>query len=467
MTKLPPLSARAELALELQNRRQARKSFAGFVDYVRPDYIWSDFARSVCAELDAFIRDMAAGKRPILILGAPPQHGKSELVSRLLPAYIFGLNPNIRIGGLSYGASLAIDMNRDVQRVMMGDRYHRLFPATRLNDRRVVTVESDAKRNSDEFEIVGHRGSYVCAGVGGALTGKSLDLGIIDDPIKNAQEARSKLVKDGVWSWYTSTFLTRLSKNSGQIIMATRWALDDLSGRIIEKYPRARVVNFPAIDADGNALVPELHPLAKLLEMKQTMTEYFWSAMYQQNPIPDGGGDFQPEEIVIVDALPSGLQFVRGWDLASSIKKQADYTATVKIGIKEGIVYIAHAKRFRGRPDEVAKTIRLLADTDEATRTSIPQDPGQAGKAQVASLSKLLQGKRVTFSPETGDKRTRAEPIAAQVNAGNVRMLRGAWNADLLEELAAFPNVEHDDQVDALSRAYNEATASSYSLKGL
>jgi hypothetical protein len=272
--------------------------------YIDEDYIVSDFSRTVCLELEQFYRDVKAGLRPILIIQAPPQHGKSQIVSRSLPAWLFGIDPDLAIGGLSYGKDLASDMNRDVQRIMMSDEYGILFPASQLNSRRVVTIDVEAKRNSEVFEIVNRRGRYICAGVGGPLTGKKLDIGTIDDPIKNAQEALSDTTKDGIWNWYVTTFLTRLSKNSGQIVMATSWATDDLSGRIIEKNPRAKVLKFKAISDDGKALVPELHPIEKLLETKSILGEYFWNALYQQSPTKLGGNLIKTETFGSYSTLP-------------------------------------------------------------------------------------------------------------------------------------------------------------------
>ena len=443
----------SEAAAELLARRRARRSLHDFICYQNPEYIPSAFSRSVCDALDRFLVEVEAGTRPILCLGAPPQHGKSEIVSRNLPAYAFGHNPNFRIGGLSYAFPLATNMNRDIQRIMMSERYGNVFPETALNSRRVVSVEIEAKRNSEEFEIVGHRGGYIGQGVGGPLTGKALDIGIIDDPIKNAKEANSRTVKEAIWDWYTSTFLTRLSKQSGQIIMATRWATDDLTGRILEKYDRAVNLIYPAIDEEGEALVPELHPIDKLRETEKTLGQYYWSALYQQSPVPRGGGMFKPAHIEIVDALPAGMKMVRGWDLAAS-KNAGDWTAGVKIGVKNGVVYIADVRRQQGSPDEV-EALLISTGKMDGCKQSIPQDPGQAGKSQKAYLSRRLQGISFEFSLESGDKATRADPIAAQINAGNVRMLKGDWNEALIHEMETFPMGRHDDQVDALSRAYN------------
>lgn len=455
MNSSQPLSSRAEAAKELLARRQARGRLYSFIQYLKPDYILSDFARTVCDALDEFLIDMADGKRPILCIGAPPQHGKSEIVSRFLPAYAFGRNPDMRIGGLSYAFPLATNMNRDVQRIMLSPEYERIFPGSALNKKRVVTVEVEAKRNSEEFEIVGHRGSYIGQGVGGPLTGKSLDLGIVDDPIKNAKEAASHTVKEGIWNWYTSTFMTRLSKSSGQIIMATRWATDDLTGRILARGGRAQWLSFKAINDQGEALIPELHPIDKLLETRDTLGAYQWEALYQQSPTPREGGMFKPHNIQIIDALPAGLRFVRGWDLAAS-RLAGDWTAGVKMATQDGITYIANVARIRGGADEVEALIGSTAQLDGVdTKQSLPQDPGQAGKAQASYLSRQLQGVSFEFSTESGDKAVRADPFSAQVNAGNVRMVRAPWNQDLVEELQQFPHGAHDDMVDACSRAFN------------
>ncbi|SUC31959.1 Terminase-like family [Providencia rettgeri] len=211
----------------------ARRCLHEFIQYINPDYITSYFSETVCNELDKFIEGMMNGERPILILGAPPQHGKSDIVSRYLPAYFFGKYPNMRIGALSYSADLASEMNADVQRIMSSEEYQQLFPNSWLGNKPINGVS--VKRNADAFGIANHRGGYVCAGVGGPLTGKKVDLGIIDDPIKNSKEALSPTVKKSIWNWYVSTFKTRLSKSSGEIIMATRWATDDLSGQVIDK----------------------------------------------------------------------------------------------------------------------------------------------------------------------------------------------------------------------------------------
>ncbi|MBR1694479.1 MAG: terminase family protein, partial [Selenomonas sp.] len=194
--------------LEAIQKEQARRSMARFALYTDPRYKMNWHHRLICDRLDQWIRH----KIKRLMIFMPPRHGKSELVSRKLPAYIFGINPDASIIGTSYSADLATAMNRDVQRIIDSEIYNSLFPETTLNGSNIRTVSGSALRNSDKFEIVGHRGMYRSAGVDGGITGMGGDYIIIDDPIKNRQDANSQTMRQHVWDWYTSTLYTRLEK---------------------------------------------------------------------------------------------------------------------------------------------------------------------------------------------------------------------------------------------------------------
>jgi hypothetical protein len=276
----------------------ARRDIKYFIAYTYRNYIFARFNIEIMQALNDFFIELEEGKRPILIIQAPPQHGKSELASRNFPAFAFGKNPNYRIAGCSYNSDLATSMNRDVQRIMLSDEYKEIFPNSSLNKRRIVTIDNQPLRNSERFDIVDASGYYVCAGVGGALTGKSVDIGIIDDPTKNMQEARSETIKKTLIDWYQTVFLTRLSKNSGQLIMATRWAIDDLIGYIIEKNKdneRVKILKFAAINENGEALHKGLHPIEQLRDMKNSLDSGSWSALYQQEPVIEGGNLIKSE----------------------------------------------------------------------------------------------------------------------------------------------------------------------------
>lgn len=408
---------------------------------------------------------MVAGERPILILGAPPQHGKSDIVSRYLPAYVFGRYPDLRIAGLSYAMSLASNMNRDVQRIMMSPEYGRVFPDTKLPIKRVVTVEGQPKRNSEEFEIVGHRGAYVGQGVGGPLTGKRVDLGIIDDPIKNAKEALSSTVKEAIWNWYISTFLTRMSKNSGQIIMATRWATDDLSGRVLAKYERARSLVFPAIDRHGKALVPALHPIEKLIETKSTLGDYFWSAMYQQSPKTIGGAIFKDDGVryYLPKDLPKKFdKVIHSWDMTFKDSEGTDYVVGQVWGKVGANAFLLHQVRDRlSFTKTIAAVKKMAADYPEGRRKLVEDKAN--GPAVIDALKDEVSG-LIPVEPD-GSKVARAHAITAEWEAGNIWIPHpdiAPWVKDFVETVTTFPACAYDDEVDAMTQAIRDL----YKTKG-
>ncbi|EMM6385818.1 phage terminase large subunit [Morganella morganii] len=437
-------------------REIARRSLHEFIQYINPEYITSHFSETVCASLDNFLIEMMAGKRPILILGAPPQHGKSDIVSRYLPAYFFGKYPDMRVAGLSYGKDLASDMNRDVQRIMMSEEYKALFPESCLNAKRVVTVEIEAKRNSETFEIVGRKGAYISQGIGGPLTGKKVDLGIIDDPIKNAKEALSPVTKKATWNWYISTFKTRLSKNSGEIIMATRWATDDLSGRVIDSSDKAKVLAFPAINERGEALVPELHPIDSLLEKKVLFGDYFWSAMYQQTPKPGDGQIFHEEfaRYYLPKDLPDTFdEVIHSWDMTFKDSDGTDYVVGQVWGKKGANAYLLYQIRKRMSFTETLKAVKLLAEKYPQARRKLVEDKAN-GPAVIDTLKTTVSG-LVPIEPD-GSKIARAHACTAEWEAGNVWLPHkdiAPWVTETVEEITTFPFAGHDDTVDAMTQA--------------
>ncbi len=449
----------ARLQAELQRRmlqaELARRGFADFVSYTFPGYQHSAFSLAVSTALDEFLRDVVAGLRPVLLLAAPPQHGKSELVSRRFPAYIFGKLPDTRLAACSYAADLAQDMNRDVQRIMMDDLYGDLFPEIRLNPKRVVTVESQARRNSERFDISGHRGYYVCAGVRGPLTGKSMDIGIIDDPIKSEEEARSPAVKKTIMAWYRTVFLTRMSKNSGHIIMATRWAMDDLTGVVAKNNPRARVLAFPAINEAGEALVPELHPLEKLLETKASLTPTQWSALYQQRPVPEGGAIFQEAWVRRwnMGNLPESFdEIVLSWDLTFKDTDGSDFVVGQVWGRKGVGYYLLHQVRDRMSYTVSRTAIQSMAEHYPQALGVLVEDKAN-GPAVMDDLKDKVPG-LVPVQPD-GSKVARAYAVTPLWSAGNVYVPEddyAPWVPDFVAEVVTFPAGANDDQVDAMTQ---------------
>ena len=406
----------------------------------------------------------------------PPRHGKSELVSRRLPAYILGKHPDAQIIACSYSADLAQRMNRDTQRIIDDPRYAALFPGTQLFGANVRTVaQGTYLRNSDIFEVVGRRGTYRSAGVGGGITGMGFDFGIIDDPVKNRAEAESKVYREALWEWYTSTFYTRQEKDGAILVTCTRWHMDDLAGRLLE-YAQAEdgdtwtVIDFPAVKEDdhdpkdtravGDALWPDKYNVERLAKIKTVLGAYQWAALYQQRPAPVEGGMFKRAAIEIVDAIPAGGQWVRWWDRAASAKK-GDYSVGVLMTEVSDVFYVADVQRGQWASEERDAIIKQTAAID-AQRTSgkcvtwSEQEPGSSGLDAARAFVKLLAGYAVDYETSTGSKEVRAMPFASQWNAGNVKLLRGPWNAVYLDELTSFPFGTHDDQVDGSSGAFGK-----------
>lgn len=463
------MTSKSDAARELLRRRMARKSLLGFIRFINPDYIISDFSITTCAALEKFVDDCMAGLRPVLILQAPPQHGKSDIVSRYLPAFVFGHYPDLRVAGLSYAKDLASDMNRDVQRIMMSPEYKILFPGSALNAKRVVSVEVEAKRNSETFEIVGHNGSYVGQGVGGPLTGKRVDFGIIDDPIKNSKEALSQVTKESIWKWYGSTFLTRLSKNAGHIIMATRWATDDLSGRVLAANPKASLLSFPAINDKGEALIPDLHPAEKLLETKAILGDYFWSAMYQQSPKTIGGAIFKDSGVQYY--LPSDLpkkfdKVIQSWDMTFKDSEGTDFVAGQVWGKLGANAYLLGRRKERmSFTKSKAAVVEMTAKFPEAKRKLIEDKAN--GPAIIDSLKDVISG-IIPVEPD-GSKIARAHAVTAYWEAKNVWLPHpdiAPWVEEFVAEVTTFPAGAHDDEVDAMTQALRDLYTASKGLWG-
>ena len=443
----------------------ARRNLEDFIRFTYPNYDFGWFNEELAATLTQFVQDVVDGKQPRLMIFAPPRSGKSEQVSRRLPAWALGKHPDLQFIGASYSADLANRMSRDVQRIIEGDNYAHVFPNVKLPSK----GDTQNTRTQDLFEIVGHKGAYRAAGVGGGITGMGADIGVIDDPVKDAKEANSKTYRDSVWEWYTTTFYTRLSPKSGILLCMTRWHEDDLAGRLLEAAKNDdgdqwQVIDYPAIaESDekhrkqGDALHPERFSLDRLTKIMQAIGSRAWNALYQGRPTAASGGMFKTDQLEIVDVLPATAKKVcRGWDLAAT-KDGGDYTAGVKIWDgADGYFYVEDVERGQWDTDVVDSTLKLTANLDgKLTAIRLPQDPGAAGKTVAKSHTRLLAGYNVSILPVSGDKVTRASPFSSQVNAGNVRLIRGAWNKEYITELKSFPLGKNDDQVDASADAFN------------
>lgn len=453
---------------------QARTSLLAFTRWTYPRYVADPAHVALAAELEAVLR----GEVTRLMVFAPPQHGKSELVSIRFPAWWLGRRPEDPVILASYAASLAERHSAEARAVVQSAAFaEELFPG--LSPRQ----DSRSKRL---WRLAGHRGGMLAVGVGGPITGHGAALGIIDDPFENWEQAQSATVRDRVWDWWRGTFRTRIWEEGSIILVMTRWHEDDLAGRLLsDQGDRWRVLRFPALAEDqaerdegarllglpagepdflgrapGEALCPQRFSVEALAEIRRDVGSQVWSAEYQGLPRPLEGALFRRAWFGVVSAAPAGAALstmarVRYWDKAAS-PGGGDYTVGVLLGVCDGRYTVLDVVRGQWSSHEREQVIRRTAEQDGAgVEIWLEQEPGSAGKDSAAATLRALSGFNVHAAPVTGDKVTRALPFAAQAEAGNVALLRAAWNAAYLDELCAFPSGAHDDQVDASSGAFN------------
>lgn len=453
---------------EACKRVLAQRELLYFTKFTKRDYTVNWHHEIICKKLD----DWVDGKITRLMLFMPPRYGKSELASRRLPAYIFGKNPNAKIIATSYSSDLAKDMNRDVQRIIDDDSYRLVFNNTKLSSKNIRTKGSWV-RNTEMFEVVDSSGYYKCAGIDGPVTGKGFIYGIIDDPIKNRKDAESKTLREGIYSWYTSTFYSRRDEDDARIlIILTRWHEDDLAGRLLalqehdEYADKWDVVSFPAIAEaercnddpreEGEALWPEKFPVKSLRFTRANSTGYNWDAIYQQRPSPAGGAKIKRHWFEIVDKAPEGLLWFRFWDLALSEEESADHTASI-VGAQDrnGMIYLKDIIRGQWEWPEARATLIKTA-LSERIPVGIEQAPGHKGLIDGLIADKKLNSITIKGYRPDKSKLIRALPWIARCEAGRIKLVSGSWINEYLNECQVFTghNDKEDDQIDCTSGAY-------------
>ncbi len=401
------------------------------------------------------LEDVAAGRCDRLMVQMPPGSAKSTFGSVLFPAYFFKCHPGQQIIATAHTASLAAYLGRRTRAVILE---HGAALGLRLRTQ---------SRAAGEFSLESG-GEYFAAGVRGPITGRRADLILIDDPIKSWAEAESEAARDALYDWYRAELTARLKPKGRVVLLMTRWHLDDLAGRLMDASDEWTCLKLPALSVgqdalgrpDGAALWPEWQDEAALLRRQKEVGVRAFAAMYQQNPLPPGGAMFNTEAIRILAEAPQVVRTIRAWDLAATAAapgKNPDYTVGLKLGlVAGGALVVLDVMRRRGTAGEVAALIVGTARTDGvATMVALPQDPGQAGLAQIADLKTKLGDFRLHATPEQGTKEMRAVLASTQMDSGNISLVAGPWNDAFLSELAAFPGAAKDDQVDALSRAVN------------
>lgn len=445
--------------IEQELRRRAGQSLESFTKYANPRFQFYPH----CNLLIDVCERVTRGELKRVMIQLPPRHTKSELFSRLFSAYYLKQHPERFVGINSYSADLAYTLSR----------------AAREN---FIQCGGTVK---DDVSAVKHwetpeGGGLWAAGVGGSITGKGFHLGIIDDPLKNAEEAASDIIREKHKEWYSSTFYTRQEPDAAIVIIQTRWHEDDLTGWLLSEESQGEqpenwhIVCLPAIAegspvipesctlepdirSDGEALCPPRYNEAKLSKIKARIGEYHFGALYQQRPTARQGLFFHVDKFEFVDAAPAEAKRCRGWDKAATAGG-GDWSAGPKWSKdKDGIFYVEDVVRGQWDTATRDRTIRQTAELDGRwCKVKGEQEPGSGGKESAENFVRLLSGFPVSTEPATNAKEVRADPMSAQVNAGNVKIVRGPWNKAFIDEFRSFPHGKNDDQVDGSSLAFNE-----------
>jgi len=444
---------RLELRLQqLEAQDRARENFLDFVKYVWPEAILGEHHAKMAKAFDRIAR----GELKRLIINMPPRHTKSEFASYLLPSYLMGRNPRTKAIEATHNSELAIRFGRKVRDLMEMDRYKELFSEVSLKADSKAAGRWDTNRG----------GEYFAVGVGGAMTGRGADILIIDDP-HSEQDALSDLALDNAWEWYSSGPRTRLQPGGAIVIVMTRWGTKDLTARLIKAQTshnadKWEVIELPAILPSGKPLWPQFWKVEELEAIRASLSVQKWNAMYQQQPTNDEGAILKREWWrVWPDSEPPIVNYIiQSYDTAYSKKETADFSVITTWGVfypgEDDGANIILLDVEKGRWDfpelkRIAKEQYMHWQPDnvliEAKATGIPLQ--QELRRMNIPVTMYSPGGRRSGT----DKVSRANAVAPIFEAGLVWAPDTDWAEELVEECAAFPHGDQDDQVDSTVQA--------------
>lgn len=425
-----------------------------YAAYQWPGYRDAHHHRLIARHLEAVER----GDIKRLMITMPPRHGKSMLASEFFPSWYIGRNPDHYVVTATYAQELADDFGRKVKNQIEDPAYQCIFPGVGLADDSKSAKRFHIEGQTGGYEhVTSQRGAFYAVGVGGPLTGRGAHLLLIDDPVKNREDAESEVIRKKTKDWYTSTAYTRLMPGGRIVIIQTRWHEDDLSGWLQSEHAHEDwvVLDLPAIDDDGNALWPEQYPIETLHQIKRALPPRDWSALYQQKPSPETGDYFKREWLHTVEHLPPrDTMLVYGASDYAVTADGGDYTVHVVLGLDpDGRTFLLDLWRGQASSDVWVDAFCDLVLKHKPVGWA--EETGQIKSGVGPFLVKRMMERAAYVARESfatrGDKAIRAQSIRGRMAMNGLYIKKdAAFLSDLISELMSFPVGVHDDQVDAL-----------------
>jgi len=460
---------------------EARQHLIPYVQGNVPGYQPGWVHQELSAELEQFSRDVVARKSPRLMIFMPPRAGKSEMASQNFPAWHLGRNPDHNIMLTSYNSAKGEEYSEKALDYAKSEWHREVYPKWEFKSRH--------SKRADWKTAAG--GRMMGSGVGGSLTGRGAHIAILDDLIKNWEEALSKTMRQKAWDFYTSTVRTRLAPGGGIIFIMTRWHVDDVGGRLIQQMaenPAARqwrIFKYKAIaDQDeprrkkGEALHPERYSSAELREIEQDVGPRVWISLYQQEPRPDGGQYIKASWFKRIEPadVPRKLRWVRFWDLAVQARESSNHTASFQVAVERKIpeggtrpvpyLYIRGGHRWKKNWPESKTSIGLIAETE---KVAVGIEANSAFDIAAQEIREAVKGKaHIQAITVSSDKLSRAVGWLDIAEAGRCYLVDdGSWISPFLAEAEAWDPLQRDqedDQIDAVSGGYGMAGSGGYNI---
>jgi len=450
----------------------AKKSHLDFIDYTwqrKENFIIGNHTKVICSEIDEAIKLYRQGISPFLIIMVPPRHGKTDIISRYLPPHFLGEFPESEILVATYGQDLSNEISVFSRDLICSPEYKKIYPGIELNPN---------NKSIQNWKLDNGIGGTHWVGVGGGSTGRGYHLGIIDDYMKDRQNAESETIREKQWYWFTNVFMTRSAPVSITIILATPWHVDDIIGRIKKEmkknknFPQFKIITmgYKSDDYEGGYLFLKRFSATWYKQKEAALGTYGVASLLQCNPVLRGGNMLKTDKIKIIDEseLPENLKWVRGWDLASSKKERVKSDPDYTVGVQMAIVWIKQSEVDIKIPHIYIKDVVRLREEAPARNRIIIQTTKMDGptvkvgietvagyKDAYTIMKDVLQGVALVRNINvSSDKVSRASALEPIFEAGNVYLVKGEWNKKFIMEVGAFPSGKHDDQVDGLIAGY-------------